>query len=150
MVQWLPWCQSRTLPITSPTPLLLPRASVDMVQFFFFSFLRGPPPQLFSPITFLDFHSVWLLVIWSLVVVVLMGLHCCCFFSPSSHWRAIILIQCYQPRPRLFRMYFQVLCEWHWSRHFNPELPEWGRGHLALGDKWSSSPYMFYFTGKFN
>lgn len=83
MVQWSPWCQSRTLPITSPTPLLLPRASVDMVQFFSFFFLRGPLPSCLPPLPFLTFiqfscwlFGLWLLLFWlASIVVVSFHLH---------------------------------------------------------------------------
>lgn len=66
MVHWLPWCQSRTLPITSPTPPPLPRVSADMVQSYllyyilyiiFFSPERTLLPAAYPLLTFL-FHSV--------------------------------------------------------------------------------------------
>lgn len=144
MVQWSPWCQSRTQPITSPTPLLLPRASVDMVQFFFI-FLFYESPSL-PPLPFIQFgywlFGLWLLLFWlASIVVVSFHLHPT---DRQSFWSSAI-----SPGPGYCRCIFKFSVNGiEVDISILSCLSE--RGHLALSDKWSSSPYMLYFTGKFN
>lgn len=146
-VQWSPWCQNRTLPTTSPTPPPLARASADTVQsyFFFFPWEAPLPSCLPPPLTFL-FHSVLFFCY-------------CCYDWPTlllflftslptegqSLWSSAI-----SPSRGYSAAIFKFSVNGIKVDISIPSLPEWGRGHLAVSDKWSAGIYPVHFPGKFN